>query len=229
MGIGTISPTETLHVFANDVSPFEVARVLVENAQSSTGSREMFALKNNGGTRFTMENTNSGFTWAFAQDALGRFTFSEESTGGPEFFITPTGRVVMGPGASINFDLRPNGNLTIAGTLSQSSDENIKDGFEEVDNNEVLDKILEMPVRTWHFNFDNPDLRHMGPTAQDFQAAFGLGENDTTIAPVDGIGVSLVAIKALKQQLDEKDVAIDKLAQQVEKLTRLVENAGIDE
>jgi hypothetical protein len=35
----------------------------------------------------------------------------------------------------------------------------------------------------------------MGPTAQDFRAAFGLGPNDTTISVVDADGVALAAIQ----------------------------------
>ena len=200
------------------------AKITVDNSSYGTGLREMFALINNGGSRFTMENTANNVKWAFASDAIGRFTFSVDGTSGPEFAISPSGRVIMGPGNQSNFDLRPNGNLTIRGTLTQSSDRNLKKNFAEVDVEKVLQKVAEMPVSTWQFKFDSDDLRHMGPTAQDFRKAFGLGENDRTIAPVDGIGVSLAAIKALKAQVDKLNEQLAEKSQLVSELESELES-----
>ena len=47
--------------------------------------------------------------------------------------------------------------------------------------------------------------RHLGPTAQDFRAAFGLGEDDTTISTVDEQGVALAAIQGLYAVVQAKD------------------------
>ena len=46
--------------------------------------------------------------------------------------------------------------LFLTGTLSQSSDRNIKSAFEEVDPQDVLQKVSELPVDSWQFNFDPP-------------------------------------------------------------------------
>lgn len=67
-------------------------------------------------------------------------------------------------------------------------------------------------------------ILHMGPTAQDFHAAFELGENDTTIAPVDGIGVSLASIKALKNQMDEQSQLILEQRKLIEQLSRRIDD-----
>ena len=40
-------------------------------------------------------------------------------------------------------------------------------------------------------------VRHVGPMAQDFYAAFGVGEDDRHITSIDEHGVALAAIKAL--------------------------------
>ena len=48
----------------------------------------------------------------------------------------------------------------------------------------------------------SPD-RHIGPMAQDFYAAFGLGQGETTIATVDADGVALAAIQALAKENEE--------------------------
>jgi hypothetical protein len=44
--------------------------------------------------------------------------------------------------------------------------------------------------------------------AQDFRAAFGLGENDTTIATVDADGVALAAIQGLNAKLEAQNAAL---------------------
>lgn len=197
-----------LHVYA-DGGTFSEAKILVENNLSSDPAvREMISLVNNGGSRFAFTDTSLLSTWVLGTNGNGQFCVSQEGTGESEWKIHPGGRITMGPGGAKNFDLRSNGNLYIKGTLVQSSDKNLKTAFASVDEVNILQRISEMPVQTWQFRFDDPSLRHMGPTAQDFYAAFGLGINDKTIAPVDGIGVSLAAIKALKKRADENAAII---------------------
>ena len=60
----------------------------------------------------------------------------------------------------------------------------------------------------------------MGPTAQDFHAAFGLGETPTMINTVDVSGVALAAIKGLNAKL-EAEVA--EQAREIGELRRAVE------
>ena len=47
-------------------------------------------------------------------------------------------------------------------------------------------------------------MKHLGPVAQDFQAAFGLGTDDKSIGTVDADGVALAAIQALNRKLEEE-------------------------
>jgi len=60
----------------------------------------------------------------------------------------------------------------------------------------------------------------MGPTAQDFHAAFGLGEDDRHIATVDRRGVALAAIQGLSEELKARDAKIQALEVRLEKLER---------
>ena len=46
-----------------------------------------------------------------------------------------------------------------------------------------------MPIRTWRYKEEDAGVRHMGPTAQDFRAAFGLGDTDKAIAGIDAENV----------------------------------------
>jgi hypothetical protein len=58
--------------------------------------------------------------------------------------------------------------------------------------------------------------------AQDFAAAFGLGEDERHIAAVDMAGVSLAAIQALQDQVETKELAIQALQERVATLEALV-------
>ena len=214
VGVGTYTPDATVHVYA-DGSPLDEAKILVENNNTTTAARDMFELVNNGGSRFTFTDTSINSRWEFSSNGSGAFSISRAGTGGSEMRIMPNGRVVMGPGGRPNLDLRANGDLIIAGTLVQSSDRNRKKNFKEVSDRQVLEKLSSMPVYTWQFDNEEADVRHMGPTAQDFRAAFELGYDEKTMAPVDGIGVSLAAIKALKQDVEARDDQIDDLKTQL--------------
>jgi hypothetical protein len=51
-------------------------------------------------------------------------------------------------------------------------------------------------------------VRHIGPMAQDFHAAFNVGGSDRMISMVDGNGIALASIQALYQMVQEKDQKI---------------------
>jgi hypothetical protein len=63
----------------------------------------------------------------------------------------------------------------------------------------------------------------MGPMAQDFHAAFGLGNNDKTIGTLDAAGVAFAAIQGLHEVVQEKDAEISSLRARIEALETLVE------
>ena len=64
--------------------------------------------------------------------------------------------------------------------------------------------------------------------AQDFRAAFGVGDSDQTITTVDADGVALAAIQGLNQklthELEQKETEITALKRRLEKLEQLLEN-----
>jgi hypothetical protein len=70
-----------------------------------------------------------------------------------------------------------------------------------IDGYEILEKLAALPISTWNYKTDPPTVRHLGPMAQDFAAAFGLGSSDTHIDVVDANGVVMVAIQALYKRL----------------------------
>jgi hypothetical protein len=123
-------------------------------------------------------------------------------------------------GMSIANDLTVGGDVT-ATAFNTSSDRSAKENVLSVDTEDVLQKVASMPISQW--NFKNETARHVGPMAQDFHAAFGLGANDTTIATVDADGVALAAIQGLNQKLEQKDAQIVELRHELHQLRALVE------
>jgi hypothetical protein len=93
--------------------------------------------------------------------------------------------------------------LTNGGTWTNNSDVNRKHLFVGVDAEQVLRKVATVPIATWSYLADDAQARHMGPTAQDFHAAFGLGHSETAISTVDADGVALAAIQALERRTRE--------------------------
>ena len=195
VGIGTDNPLEKLHVRDTNSS------ILVENSDPTVANRKLLGLTNNGGIRFSLDNTESGDIWEFANNSSGSFHVSLAGTGGTEFKLATSGRFVTGPGGFAALDARPNGNLFIAGTLFQASDRNQKENFQFVNSEQILEIVSKLPITSWNYKSDDKTVRHMGPMAQDFREAFELGTDDKTIAPVDTAGVSLAAIQALHERM----------------------------
>jgi hypothetical protein len=77
-----------------------------------------------------------------------------------------------------------------------------------VDGRDALDRVVAMPITRWRYKQDAQGVTHLGPTAQDFFTAFGLGASDRSIPTIDADGVALAAIQGLKQALDAKDAQI---------------------
>ncbi len=105
------------------------------------------------------------------------------------------------------------------GSWSDLSDRNVKENFADVDGREVLQRVVSMPLTTWNYMAQAPEIRHMGPMAQDFYAAFGIGECDTRITTIDADGVAFAAIQGLHELLLERDLEIASLRASVEAAT----------
>jgi carbonic anhydrase len=72
----------------------------------------------------------------------------------------------------------------------------MKSGVTALDDAAVLAKVAALPVTEWSYSSEH-GVRHVGPMAQDFYAAFRVGEDDRHITSIDEDGVALAAIKAL--------------------------------
>ena len=88
------------------------------------------------------------------------------------------------------------------GSSTSAGDHALKENFAAVDGQALLDRLAETPV-TWNYKSQDPSVRHIGPMAQDFYAAFGVGEDDTHITTIDPDGVALAAVQGLYEMVLE--------------------------
>ena len=124
---------------------------------------------------------------------------------------------------AVDFSGNPSAGVTLAsgsGSWSSLSDRNAKANFAAVDGRDVLTRVLRLPIQTWSYRSQDAATRHLGPMAQDFRAAFGLGEDDAHIDAVDSEGVSLAAIQGLARVVQDQDAQIAALRAQVADLRR---------
>jgi hypothetical protein len=134
----------------------------------------------------------------FPFPSLAANEFAARATGGVRFVTavdasgSPTSGVRLSPGS---------------GTWESLSDYHAKAGFAAVDGRQVLEQLMSVPISTWYYRSQDPSIRHIGPMAQDFHAAFQVGQDNRYISTVDEEGVALAAIQELYRMVQQKDSA----------------------
>ncbi len=138
------------------------------------------------------------------QAASGSFVFGDNS-GGTDVVSAAANQFLVRAAGGVTFYSSPDTvsgpNVTLmpgASAWSTLSDVNTKEHFVDLQNEEVLRRIAAMPVRAWSFKAQDSAIHHIGPTAQDFHAAFGLGEDPRRINSLDADGVALAGVRALE-------------------------------
>jgi uncharacterized small protein (DUF1192 family) len=124
-----------------------------------------------------------------------------ESTAVNQFLARATGGFTLWTNAAntVGATLAPG-----SGTWASASDRNLKTDVARIDDAAVLDKVAALPISRWSYKSER-GVRHVGPMAQDFYAAFGVGEDDKHITSIDEDGVALAAIKALHARVAAMD------------------------
>jgi trimeric autotransporter adhesin len=151
------------------------------------------------GGRRARADDNGAFVWADNND------FDFNSTAANGFFVRSIGGVRFTTGINASGGSTAGVRVVAGGGSWESvSDRNAKEGFKPVNTSEVLEKVAALPIQEWAYKA-SPGQRHVGPIAQDFHAAFGLGSDEKHIASVDADGVALAAIQGLNQKLDSEN------------------------
>jgi hypothetical protein len=146
--------------------------------------------------------SNNGFTGTFiwsdgsAQQTADTF----RNTANNEFALRATGgfrfRTNLGGTTGCNL---PAG----SGVFNCTSSRATKENFLNVKGDDVLASLRKLPVSSWNYISEGRQVRHLGPMAEDFYKAFGLGTNNISIGVQDLAGVSLAAVKALDARTAE--------------------------
>ena len=164
--------------------------------------------------------SNNGFTgtfiWSDGSAQASADTF--RNTANNEFAARATGgfrfRTNLGGTTGCNL---PAGSGVFNCTSTRAS----KTNFEAVSGTDVLAKVRALPITTWNYISEGGKVRHLGPMAEDFYAAFGLGEGSKTIGIQDLASVSLAGVKALEErtaELQDKTEEIERLRTEVDAL-----------
>jgi hypothetical protein len=157
--------------------------------------------------------------------ANARGTFVWADSGGADFTATITDSFNVR--ASGGITMYTNSAMSIGVSLNPSdsswnvvSDRAAKENLTEVNSREILARVAALPMQTW--NYKGGAIRHIGPMAQDFYAAFAVGPDDKHISTVDADGVALAAIQGLAQENQELKSQISNLES---RLAALEQNA----
>jgi hypothetical protein len=112
----------------------------------------------------------------------------------------------------------------ISGDLSCASSRDVKEGFTNVDPLAILDRVVMMPISTWRYRGETSGAIHLGPMAEDFREALGLGTSSREIGMLDAQGAALAAIQGLNAKLEARDKVIDTQGREIAELRRAVED-----
>jgi hypothetical protein len=91
------------------------------------------------------------------------------------------------------------------------SDRNRKENVLAIGGEDVLARLRNVPVTTWNYISEGRQVRHIGPMAQDWHAAFGFNADPLTINQGDFDGVNLAAVKALDARTQAQQARIETL------------------
>ncbi|MDR4442205.1 tail fiber domain-containing protein [Bacillus cereus] len=165
------------------------------------------------------------------QDGLGDILAALHQ-GRTVFSISNNGSFFTNGGGDIRDNLFVGGYLTVTGDIAGkgvklTSDKNAKENFSHVNILEILDNLATLPIQSWNYKDTPSSERHIGPTAQDFHATFGLnGDDNMRISSVDLQGVALAAIQGLNEKLKAENAELHAKLDNLEARLSVLEYKG---
>jgi hypothetical protein len=179
-----------------------------------------------GGSQNTAGGNNSFAAGHRAKaNHIGSFVFADnvdrdfESVSPSEFAVRSNGGARFVTTVDVNGDPTAGVFIPAGGNAWESiSDRNAKENFLPVDGKEILRRLSLIPITTWNYKSENKLIRHIGPMAQDFYAAFELGRDNKRICTIDPDGVALAAIQALYRKNQDLEDEVRELKALLQKL-----------
>ena len=205
VGIGLLDAAATLHIRGSDGA----TRLLVEEDSTTVESRTLLELENNGGVFLDLDDTDTATTWRLG-NSLSTLTWIGPNNNG--FLFADSGVFQLLPNGVQQFTFLANGDLLIAGTLTQNvkaAERNLssESGLEP---HAVLRDLPKLGVQSW----SSDSGRHIGPAGSELAALFGIGDR-RSIAPMDVAAVAVLAAQALQEQAAAQQLEIESLRAQL--------------
>lgn len=220
VGVGTSTPVLNLHILHGDTPALRL-----DQDASGGYTAQVWDIAGNE-ANFFIRDVTAGSTLPFrikpgaptnslylASTGVGLGTAAPDSS----LHISqaaPTVKVYNATNSQNTFYLDSNGNLTLSGLLTEASDVNVKENIHPIDPQTILQRLAAMPISSWNYTADEANVRHIGPMAQDFYAAFGVGADNRHIAALDSNGVALASVQALNQRVEEQKAQLAELQAQ---------------
>jgi hypothetical protein len=154
------------------------------------------------GHRASADRYAGAFVWGDAST-----TDSVLATASNQFTVRARGGIRLRTSTATRDAVGVNGNTGcdipgFSGSMSCASSRTVKEDFRPLEGEEVLARVRGTPVTSWSYIGEDAaagrKVRHVGPMAEDFHAAFGLGINNTTIGHTDIAGVNFAGVQALE-------------------------------
>jgi hypothetical protein len=172
---------------------------------SGSGSTAMGTSTTASGTNSTAMGSHASTDWY-----EGSFVYGDNSTTtvmnanyGNQFSVRAAGGYRFFSNSALS-----SGVTLTAGASSWTtvSDRNRKELFLALDGEDILQRLRVVPVTSWRYIAEEDrNVRHIGPMAQDWNAAFPeLGGDGLTINTGDFDGVNLAAAQALERRTAEQ-------------------------
>jgi len=220
LGFGTATPADHLHVFNSADVPTVIR---IESTSSGANGVSNFRAQSDtvvvhfrahGSGRTTNHFGVTMGGWAEVCQDIGNGLLMGTQNSTPIILGTNNTNRLQIDGSTGAVTIA--GNLTVNGTFSNPSSRELKENFAPLDPSTVLKKFAELPIQEWSYKSDDQKLRHVGPTVEDFQNAFGLGTTGQYIFPMDVQGMTMAAVQGLYQIVQEKDAQIAELQRRLD-------------
>jgi hypothetical protein len=221
VGLGTATPTLDLHMLTSDTPA-----IRLDQSNGSGFTAQTWDIAGNEANFFVRDVTGGSLLPFRIRPGAPTSSIDIAASGNVGIgTAAPQQKLHVAGNTQIDGDLQINGSVQVEGRVTELSNVHAKQDFAAVDGQQVLLRLRDVPILTWRYRADASGVRHMGPTAQDFFAAYGLGQDEQHIAPLDANGVTLAAVQELDRMVQARDAQITTLERQnaelSERLARL--------
>ena len=220
---GTASTAMGTFAFATGPASTAMGSHTVASGINSTAMGSLTIASGNGSTAMGTSASTNGMDGSFVYGDASPTVFPVNNTAFNQFTVRASGgfQFRTSPDLSTGCNL-PGGSGSWVCTSSRLA----KERFENLNGEDVLAKIGRMPIQTWNYRTEPGNVRHVGPTAQDFRAAFGLGSSDEAIALVDIDGINLLGVQALTRRTQSLERENAELRARLDRLEQILRTAG---